>query len=298
VTHDRATPNNGGSPAPQLKALSSSYYGLLGVHPTASVQEIRRAYRDLSKLYHPDTTDLAADVATRKFQELNDAYATLSSPERRLAYDQKIGYSRIPVVQSLPNLHPSTNRQRSPVSSSAYLDPTDRPLSPGEVFAVFILGLTFVGCLVLAIAIGLSRGDQLLQPLPIQAEIPVPVVSPSAIAQPAQPLPPVEKPLPSPTSSPVVLSSDNRAIGKMVESDSNPEPSEPSLHSPQTSVQQPQSPVVPAPTRVQTVPMQNQPATSAPVPGDTAPAPKSGESLLPAGSSPVFVPPAPSESSS
>ncbi len=137
----------------------NNYYGLLGLYPSASPIEIRRAYRELSKRYHPDTTDLPAATATPKFQQLNEAYATLSNPERRVLYDQQIGYSRINVIQPLPNFHPTLDQTRPKYSSSAYLDPNDRPLSPGEIFALFILGLTFVGCLLLAIAIGLTRGD-------------------------------------------------------------------------------------------------------------------------------------------
>ncbi len=132
------------------------------------MQEIRQAYRDLSKLYHPDTTSLPATIATTKFQELNEAYATLSSPERRMVYDRKIGYSRIAVVQPLPPLTQMNAQNRIP-SSSAYLDPTDRPLSAGEMFALFILGLTFLACLVLAIAIGMTRGDAVFQPLAAQS---------------------------------------------------------------------------------------------------------------------------------
>ncbi len=136
-----------------------NYYALLGLHPSASPIEIRRAYRELSKRYHPDTTDLPTDTATQKFQQLNEAYATLSNPERRVAYDQKIGYSRLNVIQPPANLNTPVSKRQPTYSSSAYLDPTDRPLSAGEIFALFILGLTFVGCILLAIAIGLTRGD-------------------------------------------------------------------------------------------------------------------------------------------
>lgn len=169
MTQDRSAPENGERKTLYQKVSASSYYGLLGVYPSASVREIRQAYRELSKLYHPDTTSLPAAIATSKFQELNEAYATLSSPERRIVYDQKIGYSRVPVVQPLPPLNRPTAQTRATPSSSAYLDPTDRPLSPGEVFALFILGLTFLACLVLAIAIGLTRGDTVLQPIAAQA---------------------------------------------------------------------------------------------------------------------------------
>ncbi|HEY9668163.1 MAG TPA: J domain-containing protein [Coleofasciculaceae cyanobacterium] len=142
---------------------SSNYYALLGLHPSASPIEVRRAYRELSKRYHPDTTDLPTDTATQKFQQLNEAYATLSNPERRVAYDQKIGYSRFNVIQPPPNFNTPVGNWRPKYSSSAYLDPTDRPLSAGEIFALFILGLTFIGCLLLAIAIGLTRGDAAFQ---------------------------------------------------------------------------------------------------------------------------------------
>lgn len=138
--------------------IDSTYYDLLGLTPAASVQDIRRAYRELSKLYHPDTTALPAAIATAKFQDLNDAYATLSSPERRSVYDLKIGHSRVRVMQSSIDLSRSGSDGRRS-RSSAYLDPSDRPLSAGEIFALFILGVTFVGCLILVIAVGMTRGD-------------------------------------------------------------------------------------------------------------------------------------------
>jgi len=141
----------------------SNYYMLLGLHPSATPLEIRRAYRKLSKRYHPDTTDLPNQTATSKFQEINEAYATLSNPERRILYDQKIGYSRFNVIQAPPDLNRPVNQGQKTYSNSAYLDPNDRPLSAGELFVLFILGLTFLGCLVLAIAIGLTRGESAFQ---------------------------------------------------------------------------------------------------------------------------------------
>lgn len=138
---------------------ATTYYALLGLHPSASGLEIRRSYRELSKRYHPDTTDLPAQIATAKFQQLNEAYATLSNPERRTVYDQKIGYSRLNVIQAPLNLNRPVSQPQPIHASSAYLDPTDRPLSGGEIFALFLLGLTILGCLLLAIAIGLTRGE-------------------------------------------------------------------------------------------------------------------------------------------
>jgi len=141
---------------------TSNYYTLLQVKPTASPQEIRRAFRDLSKLYHPDTTQLPPAIATEKFKTLNNAYATLSNPEMRTAYDYSIGISRIAVVQAPSYLNRPASERGKYTKDSAYLDPTDRPLSPGEMFALFILGLTFIGCLMLVFTVGLTKGELVL----------------------------------------------------------------------------------------------------------------------------------------
>jgi hypothetical protein len=154
----KAVNQNGAMPT----SSEPTYYTLLELHPSASVIDIRRAYRELSKRYHPDTTELPAALATPKFQLLNEAYATLSNPERRLNYDLKIGYSRFGVIQAPPDLNHSMVNPYD-WSKSAYLDASDRPLSTGEIFALFILGLTFLGCLLLAIAIGLTRGEAAFQ---------------------------------------------------------------------------------------------------------------------------------------
>jgi curved DNA-binding protein CbpA len=140
-----------------MNSNQQTYYDLLDVHPSASAIEIRRAYRELSKKYHPDTTVLTRAKATVKFQALNEAYAAISNPERRLAYDLEIGYSRVVVVQP-SSFHPITARPDN-YRSSAYLDPTDRPLSGGEIAALLMLVVTFLGCLVLAISIGMIRGE-------------------------------------------------------------------------------------------------------------------------------------------
>ena len=138
---------------PAETRLVNSYYALMDLHPSASTIAIRRAYRQLSKKYHPDTTILPPNVAIAKFQRLNEAYAVLSSPEKRSLYDLKIGYSRINVIQA-PSWSDSDKQQ---YSKTAYLDPTDRPLSSGEIFMLVLLALTFVGCLGLVMAVSYFR---------------------------------------------------------------------------------------------------------------------------------------------
>jgi len=128
----------------------NNHYATLGVTLWASEIEIRRNYRELSKRYHPDTTQLPTNIAKGKFQQLNEAYATLSNPERRFLYNLKIGYSSFNVMEA------PADEEKYPSSNSAYLDPMDRPLSGGEIFVLFILGVTFLGCLILVIVLSLS----------------------------------------------------------------------------------------------------------------------------------------------
>lgn len=142
-----------------------TYYTRLNLHPSASVQEIRRSYRELSKLYHPDTTTLPSPIATEKFHQINEAYATLSNPERRFAYDIKISYSRVPVMQSRLELNRPVSRSRK-YRSTAYLDPTDRPLSSGELFALFMIGVSFLLCIALVFFVAVTRGDMAFQSAP------------------------------------------------------------------------------------------------------------------------------------
>lgn len=61
------------------------YYQTLGVGRTAQADEIRKAYRKLARKYHPDVSK-EPDAAER-MSELNEAYAALSDPQKRAAYD-------------------------------------------------------------------------------------------------------------------------------------------------------------------------------------------------------------------
>jgi DnaJ-class molecular chaperone len=135
-----------------------NYYWHLELHPSASIVDIRKAYRKLSKRYHPDTTELPANIAIGKFQQINQAYATLSNPEQRALYDLKIVSAHTFGTQASPHAHNPASKSRD-WSSLTYLDASERPLSSGEIFALFILGLTILGCLLLAVLIGLIRGE-------------------------------------------------------------------------------------------------------------------------------------------
>ncbi|TET51587.1 MAG: VWA domain-containing protein, partial [Anaerolineales bacterium] len=71
---------------PEAKESEKDYYAVLGLTPSAGEKEIRRAYRVLARQLHPDTR--AKDTATALFHEVQVAYAVLSDPHRRRAYDR------------------------------------------------------------------------------------------------------------------------------------------------------------------------------------------------------------------
>jgi len=67
-------------------ATKRDYYDILGVAKSASLDEIKKAYRKLALAWHPDRNKAAN--AHEKFKEINEAYAVLSDSKKKETYDQ------------------------------------------------------------------------------------------------------------------------------------------------------------------------------------------------------------------
>ena len=80
---------------------------ILGLARHADPDVVRAAYRVLTKKYHPDTTRNTQDAA--RFREISDAYAVLSSADRRKAYDTQLADLE-PSVTPAPPAKPTRSR--------------------------------------------------------------------------------------------------------------------------------------------------------------------------------------------
>lgn len=73
-----------------MAADSRNYYELLGVPPNATPQEIKTAYRNLARQYHPDVRDTDEDAhADEMLKQINAAYEVLGDPLKRARYDRQ-----------------------------------------------------------------------------------------------------------------------------------------------------------------------------------------------------------------
>ena len=63
-------------------------YNILGVSPTASAEDIKKAYRSLAMRHHPDrNTHASAEV---RFNSIKKAYEVLSDPQKRAEYNYSL----------------------------------------------------------------------------------------------------------------------------------------------------------------------------------------------------------------
>lgn len=73
-------------------AKDTILYDRLNINSNSTQSEIKKSYRKLSLKWHPDKNNDNKEEATKKFQEISEAYSILSDPEKRKVYDQ-IGYN-------------------------------------------------------------------------------------------------------------------------------------------------------------------------------------------------------------
>lgn len=98
--------------------MVNNLYSILGVSSDADESTLKKAYRNLAKKYHPDLHPDDAE-AEAKFKEINEAFAILSDPDKRRAYDKE---------------RQSNSRQRT-TASKANASRTSKPQSGSMDFS-------------------------------------------------------------------------------------------------------------------------------------------------------------------
>lgn len=94
-----------------------NFYQILGVSQTASESEIKKAYRQLAKVHHPDLNP-NNDFAATKFRQITEAYQTLSNPQQRSIYDDRLNYKPVYTQSTYTNANPHSSPTPSHPSNS------------------------------------------------------------------------------------------------------------------------------------------------------------------------------------
>ncbi len=135
---------------------SYNCYELLGVSPSANNAELRKAFHQLSKRLHPDTTSMPNDEAIKQFQNVCEAYDLLSDPVVRANYDLRIekdnNISSQKTESNLVNIEPIQFSKSIGVR---------RPFSGGELFSLLLLITSILLSLTLGVFIAFLRGGSL-----------------------------------------------------------------------------------------------------------------------------------------
>src|SRR5258708_38337210 len=86
------------------KSHQRDYYEVLGVTKTASVEEIKSAYRKAALKWHPDRSPENKEEAEHRFRECTEAYSVLSDTQKRQIYDT-YGHEGLAGVGGRPPFH-------------------------------------------------------------------------------------------------------------------------------------------------------------------------------------------------
>ncbi|KAL2632400.1 hypothetical protein R1flu_017086 [Riccia fluitans] len=96
-----------------IREAAPSLYTLLGLDQHVELSDIKSAYRQMARKYHPDVCPLSSrEECTRLFLQVQDAYEILSDPERRAEYDYHLMHPLSANAYGLGNVGKNSRRSR------------------------------------------------------------------------------------------------------------------------------------------------------------------------------------------
>jgi DnaJ-class molecular chaperone len=128
------------SPPDHMDFPTSCPYATLGVDKTASQTEIKEAFRQLSKLTHPDVATAGA-ASSERFKEISHAASILTNPRKRQHYDDAVKnrcHSRNPYANMMKKSQRASSSSNHPYHRSvvaSMLRPRNFILGPIALFA-------------------------------------------------------------------------------------------------------------------------------------------------------------------
>ncbi|RDX89553.1 DnaJ-like subfamily B member 1, partial [Mucuna pruriens] len=144
--HNRRFQRSSTAPEPpKHTAMGMDYYNILKVNRNASDEDLKKAYKRLARIWHPDKNPVNKTEAEAKFKRISEAYDVLSDPQKRQIYDL-YGEEALKTGQFPPPPHSSSSssrafhhhRQNPP--SSFHFNPRDADDIYAEFFGADDLG--------------------------------------------------------------------------------------------------------------------------------------------------------------
>lgn len=118
--------------------MKKNYYQILQVDQKASIEVIEKVYKTLAKKYHPDLQSKENKTNNEEIlKDINEAYETLSNPDKRQAYDEMLMQKSMLASQSIKNELDSYNNYPN-IENSNNINNKKRKKSFNDYFLDFI----------------------------------------------------------------------------------------------------------------------------------------------------------------